>query len=313
MKTKINISRLYAVALLLLATLSSRAADTPQEVITVSTAGFGRPLVEQWVKKYAEARPDVQIRLVDGIQETADLTFLPESAEPVVGDENQQIRTASVGRYALLPVTTTENPLYNQLSRRRFDSRKLKRLFFQEDGLQEVENGKKKDALREGVTIYSGANRASGANAFAAHFGCQPAQLRGRRIAGDDLFLLTAIGKDHTGVTFNNLSYLFDLQNRRLKPHLSLLVLDLKKEQEDALLSGNLDTALQLLETDTPDLIPIEEVTFTYKEEKPAVTDFLHWVISEGQQYNHDYGFLTLDRKQVRLLQKQLEPRLTAN
>lgn len=307
MRTNRHIPQLLAAILWLWAATPVQAANDPQEVITVSSTRFGRQLVEQWVKKYAETHPNVQIRFVDGKEEVADLAFLPESADALSAEEATHV--VRVGRYALLPVTTKENPLYGQLSRQRLDAKGLKRLFFQADALQEVENGKKKDALLEGVTIYSGANRTSGANAFAAHFGYQTAQLRGKRIAGDDLFLLTAIDKDRTGVTFNNLSYLFDLQSRRLKSQLSLLPLDLKKEQEEALRSGDLDETLQLLETDRPKLIPVEEVAFAYKEEKQVIADFLRWVADEGQQYNHAYGFLTLDAKQKR----DLENSLTAN
>lgn len=310
MRTHISIPQLLLATLLLLAGTSLQSANDPQEVITISTAKFGKQLVEQWIKKYAESHPNIQIRLVEGKEEPADLAFLPQGTETAADDEATHV--IRVGRYALLPVTTTEHPLYEQLSRRRLDTKGLKRLFFQADALQEVENGKKKDALLEGVTIYSGANRASGANAFAAHFGYQPAQLRGKRIAGDDLFLLTAIGKDRTGVTFNNLSYLFDLESRRLKPHLSLLPLDLKKEQNDILQGGDLDETLRLLENNDIDLIPLQEVGFSYRD-KSTVTDFLRWIVSEGQQYNHAYGFLTLDKKVAQKEQKQLEEKLLTN
>ena len=53
-----------------------------------------------------------------------------------------------MGRYALLPVTTTENPLYEKLSRKRLDERDLKDLFFQKDLLQKVGNE------REGISPY---------------------------------------------------------------------------------------------------------------------------------------------------------------
>lgn len=285
---------------------SSYAADKSQKVITVTIPKFGSGLVETWIKKYTEAHPDVQIRLVAGSDEEADLRFVSE-----IADEEDKVdsHVTYVGRYALLPVTTVQNPLYEQITRRRFDEKALKKLFFQHNALQEVENGKKRDELREGVTVYSGTNRVSGANAFAAYFGYQTAQLRGKRIAGDDIYLLTAISKDHTGVTFNNLTYLFDLESRKLKPQLSLLPLDVKKEQGEILRNGDLDETLQLLENDAITLVPLREVGFAYKD-KHIVAGFLHWIVSEGQQYNHDFGFLTLDKKQAQKEKKQLETKL---
>lgn len=279
---------------------SSYAADKPQKVITVTIPKFGSELVETWIKKYTEAHPDVHVRIVEKNKGQADLEFVSETPEV---DDGRHI--SYVGRYALLPVTTTENPLYEKLSRKHLNEKELKNLFFQKDILQKVGDSSKEGDPYEELTVYSGIGRISGANAFASYFGCQTSQFRGKRIAGDDLYLLSAINKDHTGITFNNLAYIFDLQNRRLKSRLFLIPLDIKKEQRDVLDNGNLDETLQLLENNDVALIPLSKVGFAYND-KASVADFLQWIVSEGQQYNHKFGFLTLDGKSIRKEQKQL-------
>lgn len=260
--------------------------------------------METWIKKYKEAHPELQLRIVDGNKGKADLEFVSETPEG-----NNERHITYVGRYALLPVTTTENPLYEKLSRKRLDEKELKDLFFQKDILQKVGNDRKEISPYEELTVYSGIGRISGANAFASYFGYQVSQFRGKRIVGDDLYLLTAINKDHTGVTFNNLAYIFDLQNRKLKPRLFLIPLDIKKEQREVLDNGNLDETLQLLENNDVALIPLSKVGFAYSD-RASVADFLRWIVNEGQQYNHRFGFLTLDEKSVRKEQKQLEGNL---
>ena len=302
MTTNIKFFFKYIFIIVLLAVFpSAYAADKPQEVITVSIPKFGSGLVETWIKKYTEAHPEVQVRIVEGNKGKADLEFVSETLEG-----NNERRITYVGRYALLPVTTTENPLYEKLSRKRLDEKDLKDLFFQKDILQKVGNNRKGISPYEELTVYSGIGRISGANAFASYFGYQVSQFRGKRIVGDDLYLLTAINKDHTGITFNNLAYIFDLQNRRLKPRLFLIPLDIKKEQRDVLDNGNLDETLQLLENNDVALIPLSKVGFSYSD-RASVADFLRWIVDEGQQYNHSFGFLTLDEKSVRKEQKQLE------
>ena len=302
MKTRFTLKQLLVATLLIAASTSLRASDTPSEVITVSTAKACSGLVETWIKKYTEQHPEVQIRVVNDGKGEADLTLTQASTE---ADKEAEGNVAYVGRYALLPVTTTGNPLYEQINRRRFDKKELKRLFFQNDVVQEVEEGKKKDALRDGLTVYSTMGRTSGAQTFASHFGYRPSQIRGKRIAGDDIHLLTAIGKDRTGITFNTTAYLFDLQSRKLKPELSVLPLNLKKDQEQILRSGNLDETLRLLEDTEIDLIPLQTIGFVYRD-KAQVRDFLQWVVSEGQQYNHASGFLTIDKKTEQKEQKRL-------
>ena len=302
-----NYFRYLSIAVVLAAFAPLHAADKSAEVITVAIPKFGNELVKKWIQEYTETHPDIRLQVVDGKTGDADLEFVSDAAP-----QEKKPYVTYVGRYAILPVTTANNPLHEKLSRKHLDKKELKELFFQENALQKADKERKDaDPFKE-LTVYSGTSQTSGAKAFASFFGLQTSQLRGKRIAGDDLYLLTAINKDHSGVTFNNLTYLFDLQNRKLKPNLSLIPLDLKKEQRAVLEKGNLDETLQLLEKGEVALIPLPKIGFTYSD-KASVADFLHWIVEKGQQYNHNYGFLTLDEKSAHKEQKQLEDQLLSN
>ncbi|MGM9776976.1 MAG: hypothetical protein ACI3ZD_01375, partial [Prevotella sp.] len=128
--------------------------------------------------------------------------------------------------------------------------------------------------------------------------GFKPSALKGKRIAGDDIFLLNAIEKNKQSVTFNSLSYIFNTSDRRLKPHIALLPLDFKKDQKEALLSGNLDKTLDELERQIPDLVVVDAVAFSYNTFNTDIDNFLQWVLSDGQGYNHKAGFLRLAEKE---------------
>lgn len=133
MTTNIKFFFRYIFIIVLLAVFpSTYAADKSQEVITVAIPKFGSGLVETWIKKYKEAHPELQLRIVDGNKGKADLEFVSETPEG-----NNERHITYVGRYALLPVTTTENPLYEKLSRKRLDEKELKDLFFSERYLAE--------------------------------------------------------------------------------------------------------------------------------------------------------------------------------
>ena len=142
-----NFRQIFIMALLAVFS-SSYAADKPQNVITVTIPKFGSGLVETWIQKYTEAHPEVQVRIVEGNKgQQADLEFVSDTPE---GDSGKHI--TYVGRYALLPVTTTENPLYEKLSRKHLDEKDLKDLFFQKDILQKVWNEREGTSPYEGLT-----------------------------------------------------------------------------------------------------------------------------------------------------------------
>ena len=207
-----------------------------------------------------------------------------------------------MGRYALLPVTTTENPLLNDIQKKEWKSKDIKNLFFTAEDLdeeyeEEVEG--KKNKLKDKLTVYSGSSKASLSGIFASHFGRTSDDLRGNRIAGDDLYLLSAINEDKASVTFNALSNLYDLSSRTLRSDLALLPLGVKANQREALRSGNLDETLELIENEDIDLIPVEEIGFAYNSIDADIDNFLQWIVRTGQEYNHTAGFLRLTDKEV--------------
>jgi ABC-type phosphate transport system substrate-binding protein len=156
-----------------------------------------------------------------------------------------------------------------------------------------------------------GYNASSVTQPFALHFGYEPSNLKGKKISGDDIYLINAVQKDNTGVSFNNLNYIFDLNSRQLKKEIAILPLDLKKEYNEVLSEPNLDKLIGLLEDKGIDLIPVEEINFVFQNQvNPDVKDFLQWVLSEGQAYNHQFGFLNLDAKTLNQQKEQVETRL---
>jgi hypothetical protein len=238
-------------------TLTASAATAQNDgVITVKVNKASQALVEKWIEGYKAVNPNVQIALVSGKNADADLTLVTRHQEGV--------NVTYVGRYALLPVTSTENPLLSDIQKKEWKSKDIKNLFFTAEDLdeeyeEEVEG--KKNKLKDKLTVYSGSGKAS--------------------------------------VTFNALSNLYDLSSRTLRSDLALLPLGVKASQREALRSGNLDETLELIENEDIDLIPVENIGFTYNSFDADIDSFLQWVIRDGQQYNHEAGFLHLTNKEV--------------
>ncbi|MDR1341651.1 MAG: hypothetical protein LBK18_00165 [Prevotellaceae bacterium] len=296
---KLQILSLVAGATLLASVTASAQA---QDVIYVDNPKFVAPLVERWIDEYAKSNPHVQVKRAESSAK-ADLRFTATASDAHEGADGEAV--AYVARYALLPVTTKANPLVGTLGKSRLDKKKLRKLFFAERDLASGEDNNKLN-IANPVTVYSGSNPASAAPVYASYFGYSTANLRGKKVSGDDIFLLSAIKKDAAGVTFNALNYLYDTQTRQLKEGLAILPLDVKKEQREALYSNNIDQAIALLEEEKIDVIPAPSIGVVYSREATAAArDFARWVATDGQQYNHDCGFLNPDKKLLALRQQQ--------
>jgi len=285
----------FLIAVFAAVALSVSAATSQNDgVITIKVNKASKTLVEKWIEAYKTVNPTVEIAVVSGKNVDADLTL--------VSSHQTGVNVTYVGRYALLPVTSAKNPLLDDIQRKEWKSKDIKRLFFTAEDLDEEyeeEMESKHNKLKDKLTVYSGSGKASLSGIFASHFGRTTDDLRGNRIAGDDLYLLSAIEEDRASVTFNALSNLYDLSSRTLHSDLVLLPLGVKKTQSEVLRSGNLDETLQLIESEDIDLIPVEDIGFTYSAFDRDIDQFLQWIVSTGQQYNHEAGFLRLTDKEV--------------
>lgn len=298
-KTFITIA-LLAVATILNATTQGNGA------IKIKATKASKTLVEQWTNAYKQLNPEVEITLVDK-EEDANLSITTSPDNLSDG----RVGVTYVGRYAVLPVTSKENPLYKEVASKQWSEKDLKHLFFQsdEDLIDEAAGTVKKEKLSDKLVVFSGNNSTSSSAFYAKHFGYEKADIRGKRIQGDDLYLLNAIQKEKQSVTFNNIAYLYDTNSRHLKQDIAILPLNIKKEQEQTLLSGNLDETLALLETTTISTIPVEGIAFAYNSFNSDIEKFLFWVVNDGQEYNNKAGYLRLAEKdqkqQLVLLAKQ--------
>ena len=303
----------FTIALFLSLGLSCIWAEensSNNNVRTIKAPRFARPLVEKWIEEYAKTEPGVEFQIVKGSgnQENIDLNVEFDNQDKK--DTKAFSHIVYFGETAVLPITARSSEAARLLEGKHLNAKKLKQLFFLNDDFDE---DVKKIKAFENIIIYSGSNASSVASSFAHNFGEESSSFRGKRIAGDDLFLNTAIAKDPLGVTFNTLSNIFDLQSRHLKSDLSLVGLDLKKELESSFSdNGTLDDVLTILENGKPAEITIEKVAIMFNSTDEAVNRFLCWVLEHGTQYNHQFGLLNLDQKVAKAQISQVTNILTA-
>ena len=265
-----------------------------QETITVSGTKFTYPLIEKWITEYAKVNSQVQIKLVQksSYSQEPDLSIVAHQPGKEDLKENQDI--VYTGRYALLPASGQNNKILTSIPKKGLNKKEVEKLFFE---VIDYDNDAKVEQSKFNATIYSRENQACSSIALAGYFGHISSEIRGKKVTGDDIYLLTAIKKDSIGLTFNNLGYLYDIRSRKLKDGLALLPLDLKKDAKD-ILTGDLDLVINTLEKNKVETVPVEKFGFIYSQqnERKEISDFLRWVLAEGQKFNHEEGFLNLDK-----------------
>ena len=285
--------------------------NSENNVRTIKSPRFARPLIEKWIEEYSKIEPGVTFQIVKGSANQNDIDLSIVSDNQANTNINSINQIVYFGETAVLPITARSSEAARLLEGKRLNAKKLKQLFFLNE--DDFEEDVKKNKAFETIVVYSGSNAASVASSFAHNFGEESSSFRGKRISGDDLFLNTAITKDPLGVTFNALSNVFDLKNRHVKADLSIVGLDLKKDLANTFSeNGSLDDVLQTLEKGKPSEIAIEKVGIVFSITDDAVNRFLKWVLENGTKYNHEFGLLNLDNKVAQVEIDKVKNTLTA-
>ncbi|GHT46430.1 hypothetical protein FACS189440_04430 [Bacteroidia bacterium] len=272
--------------------------------IHIEETKFVHPIVEKWISEYKKENPNATIHSTIEAKES-NASNLNIVAQSFAGNSND--RVIYVGRYALLPVSNPQNPLLEKASKG------LKRkdvidLVFEKDILDEDFDPDEK--AKYTATVYTRSSKSSTAITLAEYFDQTIERIKGKKIFGDEIYLLNAVQKDETGITFNTLNYVFDLKSRQLKSEISLVPLHLKAKQKEVLESLNIDRILTLLEESKIETIPVENFGLQIPAEysnNEEVANFINWILVHGQQYNHEYGFLNLDQETLASQKTQLE------
>ena len=284
-----NSNLLTLVALILLSTTSVWAQQVSEGVYTIRAPRFAKGLVEKWITEYNKV--DSRMHIVVAAPGTkADINF------SVFKDDNDD-HTIWFGQYAILPVTARQGEAAQYFAHHKLSKKKLRELFFVSDDIEESLEEKHK----HGLVAYSCSHAHCLSNAFASYFGQSVANLNGKKISGDDVFLTTAINRDKEGISFNALYNLYDLGSRKLKSDVSIIPLDVKKQQAQILNDETtVDGLIALLESESVDGIPVQSIGLSVgTTDDEILNGFLTWVVTVGKDYNHEFGLLNIDDKQL--------------
>ena len=273
--------------------------------VTISGSQFTYPLIERWIAEYSKINPDFKIQLGnnqnDGTQ--ADLTIIahtPEKEE--IGDNKTLVK---VGRYAILPITNEKNQLFSKELKKGIKTDRLKTIFLKED----IEDDPEKEAKEPEYTVYTKTPQSSAAIVISGFLGKPADELQGIYVTGDDKYLVSSVLEDSTSVSYNNLSLIYDLSKRTPLRGVKILPIDLNNNgrlDKEEQIYENIDQVITFLEASKKTLVPTDYLSFVATKQvlSSEVSDFVKWVKENGQQYNHQYGFLSNNERTSILSQK---------
>ncbi len=266
------------------------AAQSP---VTIKITGtrFTFPVFTKWASAYQELHPEVKIMIASGIPaDSADLLIASHILKP--GDVKEGQASISLGRYVQLPVVNSQRKDLAALTAKGFTDATFREIYFT-DKAESTAN------FTSPFSVYKRERAACSSVSFANHFGSEHKDIKGKGVAGDEADLLASVKKDINAISHNSLGIIYNLTTREINDSIAVVPIDLNqngKIDDEEKIYSTVDGVVAFAEKTNHPKIPIENINliFSKTNNRKAVSDFLTWVITNGQQFNHDFGLLSL-------------------
>jgi phosphate transport system substrate-binding protein len=279
-----------------------------QGTIRISGAWALYPMMVRWAEEYRKIHPDIRIDISAGgagkgvADALAGLTDIGMVSRDINAEEVKQgAYFLPVVKDAVFPVMNARNPLANIITK----EKGLKKGAFLDLWI----NGKTitwGDLARSGSTnpvqIYTRSDSCGAAETWANYLGGKKQEdLKGIAVYGDP-GLADAVRKDLGGMGYNNLNYAYDMKSGL--PVEGLLVIPIDVNENGRIDPEEMiDTKEKAMKAVISGIYPSPPARDLYIITKDGfggrVKDFVLWILTEGQKYVPEAGYIGLKAAQL--------------
>jgi len=291
---------------------SRRAAEAPgapaQGSLSLSGAWALYPLAVRWQEEFQKSHPgtvvDVQAGgagkgIADALAGVADIGMVSREINPAEVEKGAV--ALAVAKDAVVATVSAKNPLLADLLRRGLKKEDLAALWMR--GLTKSWEALLDRDGRTPVHVFTRSDACGAAETWAAYLGGHQEDLAGVGVYGDP-GLAEAVRRDPLAIGFNNVNFAYDAKTLRPVAGLGICPIDLDG-------NGRIDPAESVYAT-RDDLVraiaarvypspPARDLYFVIKGRpaRPLLAAFLTWVLTEGQQYVAEMGYIAVSPDRV--------------
>lgn len=278
--------------------------------ISISGAFALYPMVIRWVEEYKKINPGIRFDISAGGAGKGISDALNGMVE--IGMVSREVYNEEIKKGAF-PIAVTKDAVVAVMSELN-------------PGLNEIlSTGLKKDAanniwitgnyttwsqafgtkIKSPMHIYTRSDACGAAEMWAKFFGKKQEDLLGVGVFGDP-GLAQAVRKDPLGIGYNNIGYAYDAASGKQIKGLKVIPIDLNN-------NGHIDSDEKFYDS-MSDLIaaiasgkypspPARELYFVTKgnpKNTKVLADFIMWVLTDGQKYVGEAGFISLPKEKIK-------------
>jgi phosphate transport system substrate-binding protein len=289
--------------------------DTLKGKITLSGAFALYPLAVKWAEEFQKLHPRVTVNvsaggagkgMTDALSKMVDLGMYSKAVSP-----EEQAKGAwwiAVAKDAVLPTINAHNPVLADLKKKGLTRQKFFDIFISgtiKTWGQAVGNSSKVE-----LNAFTRSDACGAADMWAKYLnGKKQEDLQGLGVNGDP-GVADAVRRTLEGIGFNNLGFVYEMSTRKIYAGLDVIPIDLNGNgivDPDENFYGSMDEVMKAIKEGKYPSPPARDLYFVSggKPGNKLVQTFLRWVLSDGQKYVNEAGYVTIKPEQIILeLQK---------
>jgi phosphate transport system substrate-binding protein len=274
--------------------------------IKVSGAWALYPMMVKWAEEFQKVHPKVRIDLsaggagkgmADALGGAVDIGMVSREIRPEEIDQGAYF--VPVVKDAVFPTINATNPVWEALSLKGVQRQTLVDLFI--DGELLTWGDIAGTDSGEAVNVYTRSDACGAAETWAKYLGGEQEDLKDIAVYGDP-GLAEAVRMDPLGMGYNNLNYAYDMTTGLPVDGLQILPIDVNENgQVDP--EEDLSTKEQALEAVITGVYPSPPARDLYlvtqTEFQGLSAKFVRWILTDGQQYLAEVGYISLTEDQI--------------
>jgi len=296
---------------------ASAKGSSLEGTIRVSGAWALYPMMVTWGEEFGKVHPKVRVDIsaggagkgvADALANLVDIGMVSREINP------EEVKKGGffipVVKDAVFPVLNQANPVFEKgLLSKGVKKKTFIDLWISGRDLTwgEIAGTNSKDK----VQVYTRSDSCGAAETWAQYLGGKNQEdLKGVGVYGDP-GLAEAVRKDLFGTGYNNLNYAYDTKTGLPLPGLQIIPIDVnengKVDPEEELKKKN--QAIQAVMSGRYPAPPARDLYLMTKERfKGPAREFIRWILTDGQKYVDEAGYIKLKEIQIAEALKKIEP-----
>ena len=314
MKVLQNFALLLLVTIILTGCGSSgerkiRKKEDLKGTISISGAFALYPMTVKWAEEFQKLYPDIRIDIsaggagkgmTDALSGMVDLAMVSREISQAEIDKGAWY--IAVTKDAVLPTINDKNPLIGPLLSSGFTQEIFKEIYL--SGQQHTWGEYLGNDDNSKINVYTRSDACGAAEMWGKFLGKNQESLLGVGVFGDP-GIADAVKNDALGLGFNNVIYAYDIKTRMKYPGMEVIPIDLNGNRvidPDEDFYGTLDLIVQAIQTGKYPSPPARDLYLVSKGKPDDMTviTFLKWILTDGQKYVHEGGYVDLQEEKIR-------------